>query len=276
MKKKLDIAFLGPTGTYSHLVAEKYYGTGHNLTPMPTVLDVCSFVAGKPTRRGIVPIENSSGGAIYEMVDILLANEPRIFILEEMTLDVKLALLGRRGQKIKTLYSHFVPLEHCSAWIKKNLPGVDRKVVASTALAARMAFLEDNAAALANRELATLYHMDILRYPVQADIPNITTFLAIAGAPTRAQEPGKTTLAARLPNVPGSLCTFLEAFRSQNVNLSRITSRPIRGCPRQYAFLVDIEGSASAANVKRSLTLARRDAVSIRVVGSYPSFRNYR
>ena len=271
-----EVAFLGPLGTYSHLVAEAYYGRNHRMVPLPTILDVCSFVAKSPARRGVVPIENSSGGEIYETVDILLANKPRIYIEAELALEVQLALLGHRGWKIKTLHSHFAPLEHCASWLKRHLPHAQRHVVASTAQAALQAMGDLNAAALGNRRLARIYRLDILKYPVQSDVKNLTIFLAISGRKIAGKTGDKTTLAVRLPNKPGSLCTFLEAFRNAGVNLSRIISRPIRGRPRQYAFLVDIEGAPAQSAVARALADAKTAADELRIVGCYPCHRPYR
>ena len=272
-----EVAYLGPEGTYSHLVAEERYGTRRKMTALPTITDVCAHVASDPIgRRGIIPVENSSGGAIYETVDILLANRPRIRICEELSLNVQLALLGRKGQKITTLYSHFAPLEHCTRWTKRRLPRVEKHVVSSTAVAARMAFLEDHAGALGNKRLAKLYNLDVLEYPVEADCRNITLFLAIGGRERMIRSATKSTLAVKLPNTPGTLCTFLEAFRAEGVNLSRIISRPIRGVPREYAFLVDIDGSVALPEAKRALKVARRTSVEIRVVGSYPVGQEFR
>ena len=272
-----QIAYLGPPGTYSHLVAQKYFGARQLVTPLPTVSDVCRAVARGTHSRGIVPIENSSGGVIYEMADILLAGRPRIHIEEEITLNVKLALIGGKGEQIKVLYSHFAPLEHCSAWLKRHLPHAERRVVASTAAAAARAARERNAAALGSRKLAGMYGLSVIRYPVQADMPNITSFLALRTRPvkTRSATRGKTIIAAWIPHRPGSLCALLEAFRSQDVNLLRIVSRPIRGCPRQYAFLLDIEGHVDAPRLKRSLSLARQESLRLRVVGSFPWGRSY-
>jgi len=245
--------------------------------PLPTILDVCTFVAQDPThRRGIVPIENSSGGAIYEMVDILLGNTPKVHILEELSLDVKLALLGRRGEKTRILFSHFAPLEHCARWLKRNLPRVEKRVVGTTAMAGQQASCQRNATALGNRRLAQIYGLEVLHYPVAADVPNITVFLLLGGAQRVQPASTKSTLAVKLPNQPGSLCTFLEAFRDQEVNLSRLLSRPLRGCPREYAFLVDIEGHPDKPNVKRALAIARKVSVQLRLVGSFPSRRPYK
>jgi chorismate mutase/prephenate dehydratase len=271
-----EVAYLGPVGTYSHLVAEKRYGHRCRFTPLPTVLDVCNYVANHPERHGVVPIENSSGGAIYETVDILLENRPKIHIEEELSLDVKLALLGHTGEKIRTLYSHFAPLEHCDSWLRKHLPRVQKIVVSSTAVAAWNASQNRMAAALGSRRLANLYGLTIKKFPIAADVPNLTVFIAICGGKRPLKGRNKTTLAARLPNIPGSLCTFLEAFRNENVNLSRIISRPIRGCPREYAFLVDIIGSTSLPRVMRALAVARKTCVQLRIVGSYPSRQPYK
>ena len=273
-----EVAYLGPEGTYSNLLAMKRFGSRCKMTALPTITDVCAHVAGHSSRRGVVPIENSSGGAIYEMVDVLLANEPRVHIEEEITLNVQLALLGRDADRISVLYSHFAPLEHCTRWLHRRLPGVEKHVVASTAMAARMAFIENNTAALGHKRLAKLYNLKVLEYPVEADSPNITVFLVIGGSNRKLLVPGatKSTLAANLPNEPGSLCTFLEAFRTEDVNLSRIISRPIRGCPREYAFLVDMEGAINVPRVKRATATARKTSVKLRTVGSYPARRHYK
>jgi prephenate dehydratase len=273
---KIEVAYLGPKGTYSHLVAEKRFGIKTDQVPLTTVHDICSYVSKKPSRRGIVPIENSSGGAIYETVDILLANDPPIHIEEELSLNVKLALLGKKNSKIKTLYSHFAPLEHCAPWIRKNLPCVARKVVTSTAVAAQRAADEDNSGSLGSRKLAQIYKLDILKYPVEVDIPNITTFLVISGRRFNPTGKSKTTVAIKLPNKPGSLCDFLDKFRAENVNLSRLISRPIRGCPKEYAFLVDLEGSISLPKVKRALAAAKQTCAELRIVGSFPALRSYK
>jgi prephenate dehydratase len=268
--KPVEIAYLGPRGTYSHLVAEKRYGRRAKLVDLPTVTEVCAFVSRHPLRHGIVPIENSSGGVIYETIDILLDGKPRVHIDEELTLDVKLALLGHRDMRIKTVYSHFAPLEHCDVWLKRHLPGAERREVASTAAAAMHSVLERTAAAIGNRRLADIYGLDVLRYPLAAAVPNVTMFLAVSGRRTDLARKRKTTLAVRLPNVPGALCTFLEAFRDEAVNLSRLLSRPLRGCPREYAFLVDVEGGTGDVRVRRALRAARAAAARLRIVGSYP------
>jgi len=268
---KVEIAYLGPAGTYSHLVAMKRFGRKAHLVPFPSITEVCNHVARHHSSMGIVPIENSSGGAIHETVDILITHNPKVHIVEELSLSVRLALLGRRGERIKTLYSHFAPLEHCSNWIGRNLPRVVKQTVSSTAVAAQRVAAEPSSAALGSRNLASIYGLDVLQFPIQADIPNLTIFLCVAAKPDvpRSGPQRKVSLVAHLPNKPGSLCSFLETFREESVNLSRLISRPIRGQPREYAFLVDVQGSPTMPHVHRALSAARKTCVSLRTAGCF-------
>ena len=273
MNKK-TITFLGPNGTYSHLVASKRFA-GHRMLPQDGILDVCNYIAEHPRALGIVPIENSSGGTINETVDVLLDESQPIYIQEEISLHVQLALLGHKTKPIKRLYSHFVPLEHCAPWIQKNLPGVHKQECESTANAAARAAEDPTGAALCSRHLAKRFNLDLLEFPVASSTPNITTFIVIASSPVQLPRIRKTTLALRLPNTPGSLYRFLGTLQNENINLSRLVSRPIRGRRQEYAFLVDLDGDAKSASVQRALDAARVEATSLRICGSFPCHRSY-
>jgi len=273
---KLAVAFLGPIGTYSHLVAEKRFGRNAQMFPLETISDVFAYVARHRGSCGIVPVENSSGGVITETIDILMSAPKRLQVQEELSLNVKLALLGHRTRTIERIYSHFAPIEHCNGWLKTRLPKAERIVVTSTAAAAQQAVNDPGGAALASRRLAQMTGLSVLHYPIEEDVPNLTVFLVIGNkAPKRPLRAAKTSLSVRLPNVPGSLCSFLEAFRIADVNLNRIVSRPIRGSPRQYAFLVDIEGDCRTPHIAATLVVARQTCVELNVVGCYHSRKPY-
>ncbi len=273
---KTTVAFLGPEGTYSHLVAEKRFGRNARMLPLETISDVFAYVIQHRGSCGIVPVENSSGGVITETIDILMSAPKRLQVQEELSLNVKLALLGRRTGKIERIYSHFAPIEHCKAWLKANLPQAERIVVTSTAAAAQQAANDPGGAAIASRRLAQMTGLRVLHYPIEEDVPNLTVFLVIGdAAPKRPLRSAKTSLSAHLPNVPGSLCSFLEAFRIAGVNLNRIVSRPIRGSPRQYAFLVDIDGDCRTEHIAATLVVARKTCAELSVVGCYHSRKPY-
>jgi prephenate dehydratase len=265
-----EVAYLGPEGTYSHLVSEKRYGRQVKLVPCPSIVDVFGYASEKASRHAVVPIENSSGGTVYETVDMLLSGRYDLRIEEQLDLNVKLALLGLKGEKIRILYSHFAPLIHCDSWIRRHLPDVERREVPSTALAAREAATVRYAAAIASRRAARIYRLKVLHYPLEEDVPNVTQFFALARTCRKLKACRKTTFAVHLPNRPGSLCSFLEPFRDQGVNLSRIVSRPIPGRPSEYAFFVDIDGIREQRTVKTAIEAASRTGAHLRVIGSYP------
>lgn len=275
MKPQTTVAYLGPEGTFSHLVALKHFGRTANLVPQASVYDVFAYVQAGPRRLGLVPIENSSGGTIYETIDGLVEQAGRVGIREELSLNVRLALLGHRGKSIRNLYSHFVPLQHVQPWVRRHLPGVRQHRVSSTSKAAELAAQDPESAALGTREAARRYGLQVLQFPVHSEVPNITEFIVVGREAKAAPRSTKTTLLVTLENRPGSLLDFLQAFKDSNVNLTRLLSRPIIGQPKSYLFVVDLQGTPTAPAVKAALQQARRAARSLTVLGVYPVRRMY-
>lgn len=275
------VAYLGPEGTFSHLVALRRFpkNPGH---PCATIAEVFHSVRSGTARFGIVPIENSSGGTITESVDLLIEEAGKLFIREELALDVRLALLGRKGarfDRIRTLYSHVMPLRHHRAWIGKNLPAVRLVESASTAEGAKKAALSATSAALAAPGAASLYGLSILKFPVRPEAVNVTHFFVIAAEPAAPAIPpkrSKTAIVAALPQTSGSLHRFLGPFARAAVNLCRIVSRPVPGQPETYVFYLEVEGSREDAKVRKALAGARKLAVRLEIPGSYPIRPRYR
>lgn len=270
VNKIKEISFLGPAGTYTQQIAEMRFGKSIPMVPASTIYDACEHVKSVAGSYAVVPIENSSGGAITTTIDLLL-NDPELTIVESMSLVVRLALLGRKGIEIKDLYSHFAPFKHCAKWIHKHLPNVVCHEVSSTAEAAIRAQKEPNSGAIGSKKLAEIYDIDILEFPIEQDIVNETEFVVITSKETNgdSNKGNKSSLAVELINGPGSLCSFLIPFRDMEVNLTRIISRPIYGVPSEYAFYIDIKGNKNDSAVKQALALASDHCDSLRVIGSY-------
>lgn len=271
------IAYLGPEGTYAHEMAlKRFRGQNAGFRPCSSIHQVMEYVAKSPRRRGIVPIVNSSGGTLYETIDGLMDGAHGLGIEEELSLNVRLALLGRKGQKVQTIYSHFVPFEHCDGWIKRRYPRAERVPVNSTAIAAREAARDPNAVAISNRRAASIYGLDVLVHPIPGVArANVTHFVVVTRKPSKLPRISKTSLAVYLRNRPGALLNFLQPFSDAGLNLSTLISRPIKGQPREYAFFVDVDGNPARPTMKRALQAAKRDARRIVVLGSYPSHRCY-
>lgn len=126
------VNYLGPEGTFSHILARKRFGKRAVLTPCPTIEAIFDRVLASSDALGIVPIENSSGGTVYDSVDLLIRHAGRLFIREELTMDVRIALLGRAGNVISTVYSHFVQIKHHADWLKARHPRARVRAVART------------------------------------------------------------------------------------------------------------------------------------------------
>lgn len=265
------VACLGPEGSFSHLLMQQRFpGVPAHL--LASVSEVFDYLNTNPQALGIVPIENSSGGFIIDTVDRLVDERCSLHILEELTLDVKLALLGRQGVAVASIHSHPMPFFHSDDWLKANYPDARRVNEASTAKAAEKAAAMEGAAAIGPRQNAQRHGLDILHFPIAGEVPNITQFFLLGHAENPvSKENNRTALVVELPDRPGSLCRFLTPLSEAAVNMKRLESRPIRGRPNQYRFYIEIEGSPAEAQVAKALEQTQADGAVIRSVGSYPA-----
>jgi prephenate dehydratase len=241
---------------------------------MGNIGEVFDFLRTQPSALGIVPIENSSGGFIIDTVDRLVDERCGLSILEELTLDVKLALLGQAGAEVQTIHSHAMPFFHCDEWLKAHYPDAKRIVEPSTAKAAEKAAALSSAAAIGPRQNAQRHGLTLLHFPIAGDIPNITQFYLLGHSENAAStENNRTALVVELPDRPGSLCRFLTPLSDAAINLKRLESRPIRGQPNKYRFYIEIAGSPAEPHFKTALDQTRADGAQIHSLGSYPAGR---
>lgn len=265
------IACLGPDGSFSHLLTAMRF-PGLPVKLLASVGEIFDFLQSQPDALGMVPIENSSGGFIIDTVDRLVDARCGLHIIEELTLDVKLALLGHRGGQIDVIYSHAMPFFHGDEWLRKNHPNATRVSEPSTAAAAARAAADPHAAAIGPRQNAERHALEILHFPIAGEVPNVTQFFLVghqANAASAANN--RTALVVELPDRPGSLCKFLTPLSDAGVNMKRLESRPIRGQPNKYKFYIEIEGSIAEPKVADALAKANAEAADIRSIGAYPS-----
>ncbi|MEI6491759.1 MAG: prephenate dehydratase domain-containing protein [Verrucomicrobiota bacterium] len=270
-----SIAYLGPEGTFSAILARQRFGEGAGYLSCETIEGVFDRVLSGETGLGLIPVENSSGGTVYDTVDLLIRHAGKISIREELSLDIRIALLGRKGKSVKTVYSHFIQIKHHGEWLKQNLPGAKLVPVASTAVAAKRAAEGRNAAALASPGTASLYGLDVIEFPSGAETVNVTNFFVISRRPAATRKPDRTALIAALRNECGSLHKFLGPFAREHVSLTRIVSRPVPGQPQTYVFYVEIEGGPGTPAVKRALDRAGKIARSLTGLGTFPLGRRF-
>jgi chorismate mutase / prephenate dehydratase len=266
-----QVACLGPVGSFSFLITEKRF-PGASIETLPSIGEVFDFLTQHPESVGIVPIENSSGGFIIDTVDRLVDKTCALWIQEELTLDVKLALLGHSGAEVEVIYSHPMPFFHAKDWLDEHYPTARRVTKASTAASAELAAADPKAATIGPRQNAQRYGLDLLHFPISGEVPNITQFFLLGhSAPTPQADHNRTALVVELADKPGSLCLFLTPLSEAGINMKRLESRPIRGQPNQYRFYIEIEGSPATAQVAAALARATADGATLRSLGSYSS-----
>lgn len=272
------VIYLGPEGTFSHLVAAKRFGPRRALVPCGSFGAIFDSLVAQPGALAVVPVENSLGGTIYDAVDLLIAQAGRVFVVEEIALHVRIALLGRDISKIRRVYSHFVQLHTHHEWITENLPDAEIIPVASTALAADSAAAEPDAAALAAPGAAAARGLDILRCPVIKGLANVTHFFVLGHAEKAPRNPetARSSVAVSFGNASGSLHRFLGPFARNHVNINRIISRPLPGHADRAVFFMEIDGAPGVASYDAAIQRAKATCDTFYEFGSYPWRRSIR
>ncbi|MEX2132288.1 MAG: prephenate dehydratase [Pseudohongiellaceae bacterium] len=265
------VAFLGPVGTYSHTAVLVYFGDSVTLLDCPTIDDVFHSVDSGAAQFGVVPVENSTEGAINNTLDCLV--DTTLKIRGEVIVPVEHNLMyldGTDPAKIIKIVSHKQSLAQCRKWLTANHAGVEQTEVASNAEAARIAAREKNVAAIAGSMAAGLYGLKIGASGIQDQKNNSTRFLILA---TRYPEPSggdKTSTLIYAENRPGALFRILEPFERYQVSLTRIETRPSRKAMWDYVFFVDFEGHVDDQPVRHVLERLKDCTAEVKLLGSYP------
>jgi chorismate mutase / prephenate dehydratase len=269
-EEPLRVAYLGPEGTFSQMAARSLFGLQARYRECATIEAVFEAVESGDATYGVAPFENSTEGAVSMTSDALV--ESKLKIKQEHVLPVAHCLLSRARSltSIQALYSHPQALAQCRSWIAKHLPRAQIVQTTSTAAAAREAHSDDRAAAIGADIAAEIHDLPILRANVQDRPENATRFVVLAKDDAAPSGNDRTTLAFGVADQKGALRKVLSIFEANEVNLTRIESRPSRKQAWHYVFLVDIEGHRSQKNVARALRAIARDCDFVKVIGSYP------
>jgi chorismate mutase / prephenate dehydratase len=272
------VAFLGPAGTFSEQAALAFFGNSVVRQAVPSIDEIFRSVASGSADYGVVPIENSSEGAIDRTLDLLLSTPLKL--CGEVALNVKHNLLRKKldMEGIFAVCAHPQALAQCQGWLAQYLPNAERRAVASNAEGARLAAQSDTIAAIASEQSAQIYGLQISAAGIQDDPYNRTRFgivrradFAAASTPT-----GKdcTSLILSVHNKAGAVFEMLKPLRDKSVSMMRFESRPARtGGNWEYFFYVDIEGHEHDANVAEALKLLEQSCSYYKCLGSFPQSR---
>jgi len=273
LEKPMTVACLGPQGTFSEEAAIKRFGTAITTLPCDSIDEVFRSVESGSAGYGVVPVENSTEGAVGRTLDLLL--QTSLTVCGEIQLPVHQSLMARQTdlKQISKIYSHPQSFAQCHHWLQANLPTLSSKHyihAGSNADAARLATQDSTAAAIAGKRAAERYGLIICAENIEDDSKNTTRFLVLGMQNVEPSGKDKTSLIISAGNYAGAIHRLLTPFATHGVNLSRLESRPSRINLWQYVFFVDIEGHQNDSNVAVALKELNKKASFLKILGSYP------
>jgi chorismate mutase/prephenate dehydratase len=271
LEQTLRIAYLGPAGTFSQQAVHKHFG--HEAEALAEAdIDAC-FHAVETGRAdfAVVPVENSTEGAIARTLDLIVSSPLKI--CSEVMLPIHQALMRKHAGMagIQRVYGHAQSLAQCQRWLGRHLPDAERVSVVSNSEGARRAAAEPDAATLGSASAAELYGLDVIEARVEDEVSNTTRFLVLGNADAAPSGHDKTSLVMGAHNEPGAVVRLLQPLADAGISMSKLESRPARGSNWEYLFFVVCNGHRQDSALDVALVEIEARAAFLKVLGSYPA-----
>lgn len=270
-KEGVNIVYQGVEGSYGHGAALQYFGADAKMYHVPGMEDALVEVEEGRADYAVLPIENSSAGAVSDNYDLLVKHD--VYIVGETKLPVSHALLGLPEAElgdIRQVYSHPQALMQSCQYLNAHKEW--RQVSVENTAAAAMKVLKDgdkSQAAVASEIAGKLYGLKTLAHPINYNQNNTTRFIILAKAPVYTKSAEKISICFEGVHKSGSLYNMLGNLMYNGVNMLMIESRPIEGRSWEYRFFVDMEGSLGDASIQNALKGISEEAVRMRILGNY-------
>ena len=273
LEEAIRVSYLGPEGTFSEQAVRKHFGRAVEALPTASVDEAFRRCESGAAQFTVVPVENSTEGAVGRTLDLLIATPLRICGEIELRVHQNLLSKSKGASEIRRVYSHAQSLAQCNSWLAQNLPAVERVSVTSNAEAARRAAEEPGAAAIAGEAAAERYQLGVLARSIEDDPNNTTRFLVLGNLEPGPTGRDRTSIVMSAENKPGAVHALLTPLAQHRVSMTRIESRPARARSAlwEYLFFIDVDGHQKDEPVAKALTELRRLAPYLKVLGSYPA-----
>lgn len=270
-KEGVRVVYQGVEGAYSHEATLRYFGEDADAYHVRTWEDAMRDVETGKADYAVIPIENSSAGAVSDNYDLLIKHQN--VIVAEIFLPVNHALLGLPGaslEDIRVVYSHPQALMQCSQYLNAH-ENWKQISVENTAVAAKKVIEDQDIhhAAVASEVAGKLYGLSVLAPSINHSKNNTTRFIILARDKVYCKDAGKVSICFELPHKSGTLYNMLGNFIYNGVNMVMIESRPILGRNWEYRFFVDIEGNLSDNAIQNALKSISEEAANMRILGNY-------
>lgn len=272
--KHLRIAFLGPEFTFTHEAAQKVFGGSVDYAPCASISDVFTEVERDRCDYGVVPVENSTEGAVTYTLDMFIQSDLKMY--DEIYLKIGHHLLSRSSslKSVRNVYSNPQALAQCRNWLEANLPGAHQLSTRSTAEAAEFVAKRSknrpDDACIASLAAAKEHRLNILARSVEDNSSNTTRFIVISRTQAKPTSNDRTSIVFELQDRIGALHDSLVPFRKAGINLTKIESRPSKKRAWGYYFFVDFDGHSDGVRVRKALSELEKRCAFFKILGSYP------
>lgn len=265
------LVFQGVEGAYSQAALQQFFGDNKNVFHVDTFRDAMEAIEEGSADFAVLPIENSSAGAVSQVYDLLVEFEN--YIVGEVVIPIRHTLAGIAGTKldeIERVYSHPQGLMQSARFLDGH--GAWQQIsVANTAMAAKKV-LEDgsrNEAAICSEYAAEIYGLEILQREINSSEKNSTRFIIVTNQKVFLKDAKKISICFEIAHESGSLYHLLSHFIYNNLNMTKIESRPIEDRPWEYRFFIDFDGNMSDGAVKNAIRGLREEARNLKILGNY-------
>ncbi len=273
LQVSMQVAYLGPLFTYSHLAAIHRFGQSASLIPVATIEAVFEEVERGHAQFGLVPMENSTDGRISDTLDCFSRASERsstVRICGELPLRIHHYLLGRGDRRdVQVVASKPQALSQCRNWLAEHLPQAQLVEVASTAEAAVRAKRESQTAAIASKQAGINHQLPVLASKIEDQPNNITRFAVIGTTEADPTGQDKTSLMFEVSHEPGALADAMTIFKRNRLNMTWIESFPIPDSGGRYLFFIEFLGHQVELRARRAIASLEKKAVRLEVLGSY-------
>ena len=266
----LSAALLGPPGTFTEAAALQHFGSKIELDYYPTIDEICKAAESGQTDFAVVPIENSTEGGVSATLDRLTTTS--LQICGEIYLKVQHSLVGRAEslENVKEVVAHPQALGQCRNWLGRHVPEAELLPCNSNTEGARRASEDSSVAGIAARSAAEKFGLDVLAANIEDEPGNTTRFLVLSDRETPPSGDDKTSLLISGRNRPGALFHLLKPLVEENLDMTKIESRPSRSGLWEYVFFVDVKGHCQDPKLATALTKIKAEAGLFKQLGSYP------
>lgn len=268
--QKARVVFQGSEGAYSQAAMMQFFGKEVNSFHVDTFRDAMSAIDEGSADFAVLPIENSTAGIVNEIYDLLVEFEN--YIVAEQIIKIEHCLMAVPGacrEDIKTVYSHPQSLMQCARYLHKyDWQQVSMK---NNAFAAQKVIQDGDKtqAAIAGAHAAEAYGLEILEKGINQSDTNSTRFIIVTNQKVFKKDAGKISICFEIPHKSGSLYHILSHFIYNNLNMTKIESRPIEDRNWEYRFFVDFEGNLADSAVKNALRGLREETRNMKILGNY-------